>query len=162
MSSRKWGKAGERLDTAERDRRLSAIRSQRNQARQSRRKDDEVAYRLWRHGEVRPWCITMALNAKDLYGPEVDVACGAVEPDVDLWEAGKLYPRWEQLQKLAALTGVTPRFFTMVEPPVPFELTTARFHIPSSEWDVTAPVRQFVPDAVAVGVAGYPMEMPNV
>jgi hypothetical protein len=40
-----------------------------------------------------------------LEGPEVDIACGAKEPDVDRWEEGELYPTWEQLVLLAELTG---------------------------------------------------------
>lgn len=37
-------------------------------------------------------------------GEWVDVACGVQEPAVDRWEAGLLYPTWEQLCKLAVLT----------------------------------------------------------
>lgn len=57
-----------------------------------------------------PKRITMALDARGLYGPEVDLACGAREPDVDRWETGDLVPTPEQLAKLAALTGVTVEF----------------------------------------------------
>lgn len=58
-----------------------------------------------------PARITMALDAKGLYGPEVDLACGAREPDVDRWEAGTLIPTAVQLRLLAELTGQTVGFF---------------------------------------------------
>lgn len=71
----------------------------------------------WNAGQVAPHRITTALNLRGLYGPEVDAACGVQEPDVDAWETGTLYPTWEQLLKLADLTGVHPDFFTRMDPP---------------------------------------------
>jgi transcriptional regulator with XRE-family HTH domain len=64
-----------------------------------------------------PKRITLALDAKGLYGPDVDRACGVEEPAVDQWETGELVPTPEQLVKLAALTGVTVGFFFGDDPP---------------------------------------------
>jgi transcriptional regulator with XRE-family HTH domain len=64
-----------------------------------------------------PRRITMALDAKALYGPEVDRACGVEEPAVDLWESGALVPTGDQLAALAKLTGVTVEFFYGDDPP---------------------------------------------
>lgn len=69
------------------------------------------AHRQWMAGALSPYRITDALDAEDLYGPEVDIACGAVEPAVDEWEAGNRYPSFEQLIALAALTGRAPDTF---------------------------------------------------
>lgn len=71
----------------------------------------DSAYAAWRRGEVNPSALTMALDSRGLYGPQVDIACGVREPAVDQWEAGTLYPSWEQLQSLAALTGYPVQFF---------------------------------------------------
>ena len=57
-----------------------------------------------------PARITLLLDMHSLEGPEVDAACGAVEPAVDLWEAGLLIPSWEQVVLLARLVGVQPAF----------------------------------------------------
>lgn len=59
----------------------------------------------------QPARITMALDAQGLYGPDVDRACLAAEPDVDRWEAGESAPSWEQLIALADLTGMHVEFF---------------------------------------------------
>ncbi|MEX7469096.1 hypothetical protein AB4Z39_05215 [Mycobacterium adipatum] len=66
----------------------------------------------WREGLVSPRAITAALDVRALYGPEVDEACGVQEPAVDQWEAGQLYPSWEQLEALSRLTGFPVQFFT--------------------------------------------------
>ncbi len=77
------------------------------------------AYAEWQAGKVRPWRITTALNLRGLYGPEVDVACLAVEPEVDWWEEAILYPTWDQLLALAGLTDMLPGWFTRAgDPPV--------------------------------------------
>lgn len=125
-----WGKAGVRLTDEQIAVRRSKALAARNRAEASRTADDARAKTMWRAGLVRPAAISFALDAKGLYGPEVDTACLAAEPDVDMWERGALYPTWEQLVALAALTGNTPRFFCMWDNPVPFEATTLRFHIP--------------------------------
>lgn len=72
------------------------------------------AFEAWRDGLVSPWAITAALDMRALYGPEVDHACGVEEPAVDQWEAGQLYPSWEQLQALSRLTCFTVDYFTRV------------------------------------------------
>ncbi|GAT01321.1 DUF4031 domain-containing protein [Mycolicibacterium fortuitum] len=74
--------------------------------------EDVTTFEAWREGRVSPRAITAALDIRQLYGPEVDRACGVEEPAVDQWEAGQLYPSWEQLQALARLTGFPVRFFT--------------------------------------------------
>jgi hypothetical protein len=64
-----------------------------------------------------PARITWALDLRELYGPEVDVACGVVEPAVDQWETGELVPTAEQIVLLAALTDFPVEFFyAPVEP----------------------------------------------
>ncbi len=58
-----------------------------------------------------PAMISMLLDARELDAPEVDIACGVVEPAVDLWEEGKLVPTPAQVRALAELTGVHPGLF---------------------------------------------------
>lgn len=74
---------------------------------------EQQAHRDWAAGKVIPHRITTALDAHSLYGPEVDRACGVEEPAVDRWEAGTLYPTWEQLRALATLCEVLPHLFTI-------------------------------------------------
>lgn len=144
----RWGKAGVRLTQEEIA--ASNIRAMRH------RQDEEVAFKLWRSGQVRPYRITMALDARQLYGPQVDEACGAQEPDVDLWEAGKLYPTWRQVQLLAKLCGVTPRFFTEKDRSLPILATTMRFHMSAAELkeleSEPPPAWEFPADVVAATV----------
>lgn len=64
-----------------------------------------------------PKRITMALNLADLYGPEVDRACGVEEPTVDMWETGLVVPTREQIHRLAFITDVKPAFFYLPPPP---------------------------------------------
>jgi hypothetical protein len=72
---------------------------------------DEAKQR-WLQGRVVPHRITAALDISRLDGPDVDEACGVLEPAVDRWERGTLYPTWEQLLRLAVLTGFDVAFFT--------------------------------------------------
>jgi hypothetical protein len=148
--TRKWGKAGERIDEQEARTRQSAAVARRNQDNAARAANDEIAHKLWRAGLLKPYIITFALNAKGLYGPEVDEACGAREPDVDLWEAGKLYPTWEQVLLLAALCGVTPRFLVQGGQMLKVSQTSLRFH--GYEDDEEPVVWAFDPEAVAATV----------
>jgi hypothetical protein len=60
---------------------------------------------------VHPSRITAALDNAELWGPEVDVALGGVEPMVDEWEAGVRAPTPEQVVRLAALTGMQVGWF---------------------------------------------------
>lgn len=64
-----------------------------------------------RGGRPYPERITQALDLKLLQGPEVDIACGAVEPAVDRWETGEEVPTERQLELLAALTEMPLGFF---------------------------------------------------
>ncbi len=153
----RWGKAGVRLTDSEREHRARAAVAARNRRKLARDADNLIAYRLWRAGELQPYLITQALDARGLYGPEVDVACGATEPDVDLWEAGKLYPTWEQVLLLAELCGVTPRLLCTRRDVVQAEQTSLRFHVPL---DDRPPVWEFDRDAVQRTVGAAPFEMP--
>lgn len=71
---------------------------------------------------VVPWRITAALG--DAEGPEVDIACGAVEPAVDRWETGEETPTDAQVDLLAAFTGYAPAWFYR---PAPKDLATNAF-----------------------------------
>jgi hypothetical protein len=73
--------------------------------------------RLLATGKPVPARITIALDMGGHEGPEVDIACGAVEPAVDLWECGVEQPTAEQVKLLAALTGFpVPWFYQPIEP----------------------------------------------
>lgn len=85
------------------------------QARQEREK-------LLATGKVVPGRITLALDVRGLEGPEVDIACGAAEPDVDDWELGVSTPTPDQVVKLAELTGYPVTFF--YKPLDPMLMTT--------------------------------------
>jgi hypothetical protein len=58
-----------------------------------------------------PARITEALDLRKMDGPEVDLACGAQEPDVDDWEAARKVPSHEQIILLAELTRFPVSFF---------------------------------------------------
>lgn len=126
-----------------------------------RRELDAAAHQAWERGHVVPHRITVALDLRQLYGPEVDAACDAEEPDVDLWEAGKKYPRWDQLLLLADLTGFDVRFFVMppdgeihaLGPGVAFICKRS-----SRTWnprvEIPAPITTFTPEAIAATLTG--------
>lgn len=179
--TRRWGKAGVRLDSeqARKERaeankaRLLAEGRQRTQAAraaaastipsaQSRgyeryleRRELEVARQAWQQGRVIPYRITTALDIRALYGPEVDQACGVEEPAVDQWEAGELYPTWEQLLALAELTQFPVKFFTnMLEcTPIDASDTSMRFHVPGCD-ERAEVVLAFTPEAIAAHLGG--------
>jgi hypothetical protein len=113
--------------------------------RQRQQREAEAA---WRSGTVQPFIITQALDARNLYGPGVDHACGVREPAVDHWEAGTLYPTLAQLRALAVLTGYPLLFFTTAHEPVAFEDTTMRFHLRKRDRPPPPPVRCFLPEAI--------------
>lgn len=125
--SRRWGRAGVRLTSEE----IRHLDRQRVQRAADRALAEQQAYRDWAAGRMVPACITQALDLRALYGPEVDEACGAREPDVDRWEAGTLYPTWEQVRALAKLVALPVGFFFRRDylPLLP-EVTTLRFHRP--------------------------------
>lgn len=77
--------------------------------------------RLIASGRVVPARITMALDSCGLDGPDVDAACGAAEPDVDMWELALAVPSHDQVEKLAALTGFTAAWFYMPLEPGPMQ-----------------------------------------
>lgn len=62
-----------------------------------------------------PARITLALDTRELYGPEVDLACGTYEGnpagDVDAWEDGTAVPDAEQVEQLAALVRMPVEYF---------------------------------------------------
>jgi hypothetical protein len=151
MTRRRWGKAGQPLTAQE-----AAKIGQRHYARGL---TDHRAHRQWQAGELVPYRITVALDMQRLEGPEVDEACGAREPDVDMWEAGTKYPTWEQLQLLAKLTGCTERFFMLpASGHLPLE-TSMRFHRIGGQkvaWRQPPPVRAFTPEAIAATVRSQP------
>lgn len=64
---------------------------------------------------VVPERITTALDARDLYGPEVDKQVGTWEGnpagDVDDWEAGTAAPNRQQVRWLAALCKLPVAYF---------------------------------------------------
>lgn len=136
----RWGKAGVRLtDVEARQRQAVAARRRRHRAA-----DEQAARELWGAGKLIPHRITMALDLRKLYGPEVDEACGAAEPDVDRWEAGELYPTWRQFKLLAELTGFPLKwFFTPVEDRLGW--TSLDIHMPGPARK--PPVLSFKPQA---------------
>lgn len=107
----RWGKAGERLGHDEAEKRDRIRAREVNEHRTAAAKGEAETRRIWEQGLLSPYWITTALDLARLEGPEVDIACGAREPDVDRWEEGTLYPTWEQLVLLAELTGHPLVFF---------------------------------------------------
>lgn len=144
-----WKSAGVRMTAQE----IANARARALTRAQRQQHDDRVAYQYWAAGLLEPWRITMYLNAKGLYGPEVDQACGVEEPAVDLWEAGKLYPTWEQTLALCQLTGVTPMALLAPRPPlIRADQTSMRFHVPAPDLDTDPPLLAFEPAAIAAVV----------
>lgn len=152
----RWARAGVRADPKEARARAGKL----NQTKAARAAALEEARTKWARGLVRPYLITQALNLRGLEGPDVDVACLAAEPDVDNWEAGILYPSFEQLVALAELTGVQPRFFTssVREPPMAWWETSMRFHVRREPdlLEAAGPVMAFTPEAVRAAGLVYP------
>lgn len=72
-------------------------------------------YDLWRAGKLVPWYISHLLDRGGHSGPNVDIACNAKEPAVDMWELGTWYPRWDQTVALARLLDVPVRDLTHPE-----------------------------------------------
>lgn len=137
---RRWARAGVRLTDAE-ARRVDARRAR---SRHAAAAAEQEAYRQWDAGLLVPARITTALDLRGLAGPGVDAACDAAEPDVDRWEAGELYPTWNQLRLLARLTELPLRFFFL--PPARPEWTTLDFHLPAPP-PRHPPIDRFAPTA---------------
>lgn len=153
-SGHRWGKAGVRL-TAEQIQAATRARvAEANKERASVERSLAKARADWAAGRVVPWLITIALDGKRLYGPEVDQACGVEEPGVDMWEAGTLYPSFEQLCALAKLTGNAPGFFMNRRGVVGMRPsdTSLRFHYDCT--DEKEPMMAFRPEAIAAAVHG--------
>jgi hypothetical protein len=144
----RWGKAGVRLTPTEQARRTGRIVRARAEADESRARALEIGREKWAMGLVIPAHITIALDALDLYGPEVDAACLAREPEVDEWEAGRLYPQWEQVVALAALTGKQSDFFMAPVHTLSAFETSMRFHLPRGE-KLPLPVHRFTSGALS-------------
>jgi len=154
----RWGKAGVRLTEQE-----AATIDFRNACRAAEaaaraEHDEPQAHDGWKAGRIRPYLITWALDRRRLYGPEVDEACGTAEPAVDEWEAGVRYPTWPQFKALAALTGYPLGHFMRDADPIPFEATSARFHLKPGEKPPPDLVLCFDPEAIwaATGTSRCP------
>lgn len=103
----------------------------------------------WREGRVQPFVISQALDLRNLDGPFVDELCGTTEPAVDMWEVGRLYPTWDELKALAALTDFPVAFFTTaVHGAIGFDGTSLRFHLRRGEVAPPAPVLCVEPAAI--------------
>jgi hypothetical protein len=161
----KWGKAGVRLDPDDRAHRRAVHARNINQRRASEEADKVRAYQRWRQGLVCPDRITTALNVRSLYGPEVDRACKAQEPEVDQWEAGERYPTWEQLLALAALTGYPTSWFTTNDSPSVKVWQTSLWHTMNegerAEAIAEGPAAMTYPRAVLDARPPSPAEMPD-
>lgn len=85
--------------------------------------------KLLAEGRPVPARITIALNLGGHEGPEVDLAVGTfegnLEGDVDAWERGDAVPSAEQVRLLSQLTGFGLRYF--YEPIEPGEFTSPLF-----------------------------------
>lgn len=155
-----WGKAGERITaTQARERARARLAPARraaavngpNQAARTR-----AAHQAWAAGLTIPYMITRYLNYRGLDGPEVDRACGVEEPTVDLWEAGRVYPTWEQLTALADLCRVPVWRFVEDD-------NIGRVFLCGlgQTKDITPPVTRFDPLALAAaGINPYPTNPP--
>lgn len=150
----RWTKAGVRADTGESEAQRRRIAGRKVQADLAQKRMEREAHDAWAQGLVRPFRITHALDSRELYGPEVDIALGGREPMVDEWEAGVRYPTWEQVQALAKLTDYPLVFFTRSpgKIPVGWRHTSMRFHVPKAAYaEMVAAgdlVLAFLPEAV--------------
>lgn len=90
---------------------LAAAQSSADRARYTAARARQETEKLLATGTVVPGRITIALYIRGLEGPQVDIDCGAEEPDVDEWELGIKQPTADQVRKLAELTGFPIPFF---------------------------------------------------
>lgn len=67
---------------------------------------------------VNPSRITAALDLAGCFGDDTARILGDLAPLVDAWEDGTAVPTFEQIEKLAAAVGVTPKFFYVTAPPM--------------------------------------------
>lgn len=138
------------------DRRVAAARAAVGEQLGERWKaDDPRGYAAWREGRLVPARITQLLDMAGLEGPEVDVACGVVEPRVDEWEAGQVYPSWPEAVLLARLVQMHTVEVFAYDPPM---LTGPTFVCPPPRgydpWAAPADQRlSFAPAAIDVAVS---------
>ena len=149
MTRTRWASAGVRVDQAETRKRAG----QRNANQFANVAMLERAKAAWARGEMKPAGITLMLDMNGLEGPEVDTACLAAEPDVDNWEAGTLYPSWEQVVALAELVGCSPEFFMWDRHYDENMQTSMRFHGTKAEREAYAKndaplIMKFTPEAI--------------
>ncbi|CAN5422965.1 hypothetical protein BH09ACT9_BH09ACT9_00470 [soil metagenome] len=137
----------------ERDERVRKIRQSNAFSRIKIDRSERESRAAWEAGKLVPHRITTYLDMQGLEGPGVDEACGVEEPAVDLWEAGELYPTWEQLLALADLCGVTVSGFFWTDTPAPIPAYwRSHYGIKSdAEWDALnrPPIMRFTPEALA-------------
>lgn len=145
-----WGKAGVRRTEQEAIEAATDIARRRGRERVMKQQFAARAHAAWSRGEVKPFLITRALDLRGLYGPEVDRACGVEEPAVDRWEAGELYPTWEQLEALARLTRLEPGFFTRGVEPMDTEPVFICQRGKSVQVTDSEPVLQFAHEALVM------------
>lgn len=140
-----WGKAGQRLTPDQLRARQAPRRAARALTDQQDQARTHATHRTWAAGRVRPDLITTWLDHRGLDGPGVDTACGVTEPTVDLWEAGWVYPTWDQLQALARLCQVPVWRFTDHRAGLPDRIFLCGRGAPRGP----APVTTFCPLALA-------------
>jgi len=145
---RRWGRAGQRLtpvEAEERDRVRAAIRNKRAAGVATRLSE---AKQEWAGGQMQPHSITIALDRAEQHGPKVDIALGVMEPTVDWWEAGIVYPRWQDVLNLAELCKVVPSILTCRHMWIDPRLTTLVYHVRDEHLRPPL-VLAFTPQAVA-------------
>lgn len=115
----------------------------------------ESEYQLWRAGQLSPFLITGHLDRGRHVGPSVDIACKAQEPEVDLWETGWVYPRWDQTVALAELVGVRVQHLAHLE-------IVPQHHPdrPQRRSGRSLMILSFEPSAVKDVTADAPLDMP--
>ncbi|HEU5108826.1 MAG TPA: hypothetical protein VFT95_09740 [Micromonosporaceae bacterium] len=110
-------------------------------------------------GNVVPARITMALDLGGHEGPEVDIACGAEEPAVDLWECGVEVPTAEQLRLLSELTGFPVAYFYRPVEPGPLLGGDGRMWICSTD-GCESPEPDWVDERGVLHYGGVPPRTP--
>jgi transcriptional regulator with XRE-family HTH domain len=65
----------------------------------------------------QPWTLTIALDAHDLYDPELSNTLGVPMGEVDRWEEGISEPTLEQARALCKLMGYQLNWFYRSKPP---------------------------------------------
>lgn len=71
-----------------------------------------------------------AFDLRGMYGPWVDLALDAREPDVDDWEAGRGRPTLDQMRRAAFLTGFKVAWFYDPKPLPAITWTSLDIHLP--------------------------------